>query len=195
MNSTKITQPDETTLTLWIDGELEGDALQRVEAWALENPEMIAQRDSIQAMSGNIKQHMPSSIEPPYPDFFNQHILRHIGDEIPAGERSQKKSGFWRWFAMPVAACAMAVCFYMGTQVVEVSDSAPPLTVAQVSPVYTPDGAVSANVFRSENATVIVLEGLADIPDDLEMVGASSERGPRLKSGSGAVFVNTEMTF
>ncbi len=193
MNSTNITQPDETTLTLWIDGELEGEALQGVEAWALENPEIIAERDAIQAMNANIKEHVPSSIEPPYPDFFNQHILRHIGDEAATAERSQQKSGFWRWFATPAAACVMAVCFYMGTQVGEVADSAPPLTVTQVPPVYTPDGAVSANIFSSENATVIVLEGLDDIPDDLEMVGISSERGTR--SSSGAVLVNTEMTF
>ena len=53
---------------------------------------------------------------------------------------------------------------------------------------------MSANIFSSDDngATVIVLEGLEDIPDDFEIVG-----GPRHRGGasSRAVMVNTEMIF
>lgn len=190
------TQPDETTLTLWMEGELEGDELTRIEAWAQDQPEILAERDAVQAMSADIRGNIPASIEPPYSDFFNQRILRHINDAvIPAAAEQQKGSffqPFGRWLAIPVAAGVMVVCFYMGTQVGEGPDpTAPVYTVSAAPTVYTPDGGVSGAMFNSEDAgaTVIVLEGLEDIPDDLEMVGAPSN--PR----SGAVMVNTELVF
>ncbi|MEJ6702251.1 MAG: hypothetical protein QNL01_14950 [Akkermansiaceae bacterium] len=192
------TKPDETTLTLWMDGELEGDELTRIEAWAQDHPEILAERDAVQAMSANIRGNIPASIEPPYPKFFNQHILRHIDDEvIPAAIEQQKGSffqQFGRWLAIPVAAGAMAVCFYLGTQAGEGPDPTTPVyTVSATPTVYTPDGGVSGAMFDSEDAgaTVIVLEGLEDIPDDLEMVGEPSSQRP----GSGAVMVNTELVF
>lgn len=186
-----IKQPDETTLTLWIDGDLEGEELHRVEAWAQDHPELLAERDAIRAMNTSIRDNVPASVEPPYADFFNQRILRHIEDEQrkPAPARpARKNSGFWRWFAVPVAAAAMALCFYLGTRVSEPTTiTTPNNTIATVSTVYTPDGDVSSAMFRSEDAgaTVIVLEGLADIPDDLEMVGSPH------KDSSGTVMVST----
>ncbi len=76
--------PDEATLTLWMDGELDGDELTKMEAWAQEHPEVLAERDAMQAMNAEIKAAVPASLEPPYADFFNQRILRHIHDEMPA---------------------------------------------------------------------------------------------------------------
>jgi len=176
--------PDEATLTLWMDGELEGDALARVEAWAKDHPELLAQRDAVRAMSESIKSHVPVSVEPPYPDFFNQRIMRHIEEESAAGGASSKGDGglSWRglvgrWAAIPVAAGAMLLCFYLGLQLGD-RPVLPARTVA-VSPqplIYTPDGDVSAEIFNSEDgqATVIVLDGLEDIPDDFDIVGVST---------------------
>ena len=76
--------PDEATLTLWMDGELDGDELMRVESWAQEHPEILAQRDAVRAMNASIRDHVPASVEPPYADFFNQRILRHIHEESAA---------------------------------------------------------------------------------------------------------------
>lgn len=182
-------EPDETTLTLWIDGELEGEELRRVEAWAQEHPELLAERDAIRAMNADIREAIPASVEPPYADFFNQRILRHIEeeqrDQTPASAPKSKRN-FWQWLAVPAAAAAMALCFYMGTRVAEPASVTSP-SLATVSSVYTPDGDVKANMFRADNAdaTVIVLEGLEDIPDDMEMVG-----GPQ-KEDAGAVMVST----
>lgn len=196
------TQPDETTLTLWMDGELEGEELTRIEAWAQDHPEILAERDAVQRMSASIKENVAASVEPPYADFFNQRILRQINEEtVSSVDRVEQKSSFWqqfgRWLVAPVAVGAMLICFYMGTQVGEMP--APhsmnnTYSVSTIPTVYTPDGGVSAAMFKSEDAgaTVIVLEGLEDIPDDLEMVGEPS----RKHSGrSGGVMVNTEMTF
>lgn len=186
-------QPDETTITLWIDGELEGEDLRRVEAWAQDHPELLAERDAIRAMSADIREAVPASTEPPYADFFNQRILRHIEDEqhvrVLTSSTGTTRS-FWQWFAVPAAAAAMLLCFYMGMRVSEpTSHASPPVVaVSTVSTVYTPDGDVSADLFRAEDAdaTVIVLTGLEDIPDDVEMVG-----GPAMDKESDAVMVST----
>ena len=94
------TKPDETTLTLWMDGELEGDELTRIEAWAQDHPEILAERDAVQAMSANIRGNIPASIEPPYPKFFNQHILRHIDDEVIPAAIEQQKGSFFQQFGV-----------------------------------------------------------------------------------------------
>lgn len=181
-------QPDETTLTRWIDGELEGEELRRVEAYAAEHPGLLAERDAIRAMNAGIRENVPASVEPPYADFFNQRILRHIeaeqAREAPAPAAGSRR-GLWQWFAVPAAAAAMALCFYLGTRVSEPATivAAPAKPAAAVPTVYTPDGGVEADMFRAEDAgaTVIVLKGLEDIPDDLEMVG---EPGPRTQDAA-----------
>ena len=180
------TKPKDITLTQWMDGELEGEELHSVEAWAQEHPELLKERDAVHAMSMSIREHVEADVEPPYPDFFNQKILRAIEEEEVAVVTQEEKGvrGFWQWLtapiAIPVAMVAMVLCFYLGTQV----DNHPsaydgPSMVAvptSAGSVYTPDGAVSAVIFKSDKAeaTVIVLEGLNDIPDDLEMAGGPS---------------------
>lgn len=174
------TYPDETTLTLWMDGELEGEDLQRMEAWAQEHPELLAERDAIQALSQNMQQNLPASVEPPYPDFFNERIQRAIQEETaPVTAPTQSSGGFWKWLAAPLAAGAMAVCFYLGTQVAPTGTN-PMQNTSVASTVYTPDNSVEANIFVANNqeATVIVLEGLEDIPDDLDMVGSPYDQNP-----------------
>lgn len=171
------TPPDETTLTLWMDGLLEGEELQQMEAWAQQHPELLAEREAIQSMCQDIKSTVPNSVEPPYPDFFNQRIMNAIKEETPAPTHAVEKNsnGFWKWLAAPLAAGAMALCFYLGTQAStpEVSTANHTATLAAPT-VYTPDNGVQANIFVDDTqaATVIVIEGLQDIPDDLGMAGS-----------------------
>lgn len=187
------TPPDETTLTLWMDGQLEGEDLQHMEAWAQQHPELLAERDAIQAMSQNIKDAVPNSVEPQYPDFFNQRIMNAIQETSTPAPAAQKSSGsFWRWLAAPLAAGAMALCFYLGTQVSTQDTGAAGQSLATVSPtVYTPDSGVQADIFvdTEQAATVIVIEGLQDIPDDLEMAG-----GPRIDDPN-KVMVSSEHVY
>lgn len=198
--------PDETLLTLWMDGELDGDELAQVESWAQQHPELLAQRDAVQTMSDHIRTNMPASVEPPYADFFNQRIMRHIDEDLAAAsinKESGQNSSIWhqfggkfgRWLALPAAAAAMALCFYLGTQVGEETGQAPAAVVANVpSTIYTPDGDVRADMFSSKDggATVIVLEGLEDIPDDFEIAGSPHESH---SDHYGAVMVSTETIF
>ncbi len=198
------TKPDDITLTQWMDGELDGDELIRVEAWVQGHPELLAERDAEQAMSASIREHVVGSEEPPYPDFFNQRILRAIKEDQRAEQQAVSTNvgqtssrGFWQWVLAPMAAGAMAVCFYLGTQVggdTPAASGVDPVAIVQVEApsVYTPDGAVRADMFKSDDAEsmVIVLEGLDDLPDDLEMAGGPTSR-PTTGS-SDAMMISTE---
>lgn len=194
------TNPDENTLTQWMDGELEGGELQRIETWAKEHPELLAERDAIQALSSNLREHIADSVEPPSPDFFNQRILRTIREDQKATVKPPPSSSWrwWQWLSAPLATGAMAICFYSGIQVGQTpTDMELPVTIIHTTPdsiIYTPDGTVRAAMFNTSDAkaTVIVLEGLDKLPDDLEMAGEP----PSHPSGSMMIHSNgSEYTY
>ncbi len=197
--------PDPADLTLWIDGELDGDELARVEAWVKDHPEYIAEREAVHAMQSEIRANIPASVDPPHADFFNQRILRAIENERLDGPEREVELGFGslsavagkfgRWLALPTAAVAMLLCFYMGTQVSQVSDPVAPIVKVSAKPaIYMPDGNVRANILSPDHtgATVIVLEGLEDIPDDFELVGEPQHSG---SASTQAVTVSRELIF
>lgn len=174
--------PSEEQLTRWMDNELTGDELARMELWAQDHPEFQAEYDAVQAMRSDIRANIPASVEPPYSEFFNQRILRAIEDDQLAASKNQAQDGnHWmawllnnKWMALPTAAAAMALCFYLGMQVNDRPQELAPMAAMLTKPViYTPDGDIKAEVFSSNDngATVIVLDGLDDIPDELEIAG------------------------
>ncbi|MEY4569201.1 MAG: hypothetical protein RLZZ398_640 [Verrucomicrobiota bacterium] len=193
------TNPDEVTLALWLDDELAGADHAAVEAWALTQPERLASREKIRRWRATMATAIPASEEPPYPDFFNSRVLQAIREPVPA---TKTPSFFWKSWLMPVAVCAgMALTFWAGTQ----ATSPPEYDVAgapkaiPVDPVlYTPENGVAAEWFasKSASATVIVLNGVAAIPDSTDFSQtvnvpvereidstASLEVNPELKTG------------
>ena len=195
--------PSEEQLTRWMDDELEGDELARMESWAKEHPEFQAEYDAVQAMRSDIRANIPASVEPPSGDFFNQRILRAIeNDQLAAKKHPAQQGNQWmawllnnKWLALPSAAAAMALCFYLGMQVNDKPQRLAPMAMMPTKPmIYTPDGDIKANVFSTTDngATVIVLEGLDDIPDELEIAG---EPYPRAEQSSDIAMVNAGMIF
>lgn len=164
------TNPDEATLALWLDDELAGADHASVEAWALTRPEHLAAREEVRRWRATIASAIPASEEPPYPDFFNSRVLQAIREQTPAAAPAAKSVSWKSWF-MPAAACAgMVLTFWVGTK----TRSTPEYDVAgapkaiPVEPiVYTPENGVNAEWFASKeaSATVIVLKGVAAIPD------------------------------
>lgn len=195
--------PSEEQLTRWMDDELEGDELARMESWAQDRPEFQAERDAVRAMRSEIRANIPASVEPPYREFFNQRILRAIENDQLAANKAQARHGnHWmawllnnKWMALPTAAAAMAMCFYLGMQVNDQPQALIPTAAISTQPViYTPDGDIKANIFSptDNGATVIVLEGLDDIPDELEIAG---EPYPRETGQSSIAMVKAGMSF
>lgn len=164
------TNPDEATLALWLDDELAGADLAAVEAWALTRPEQLAAREEIRRWRATVASAMPASEEPPYPDFFNSRVLQAIREPAPAAGPAVKSIS-WKSWCMPMAACAgMALTFWAGTKATtppEYDVAGAPKAIPVEPVVYTPEIGVNAEWFASKeaSATVIVLKGVAAIPD------------------------------
>ncbi len=168
------TNPDETTLALWLDDELTGEDLAAVEVWAAGHPDQLAARDEIRQWQTMISTAVPAVEEPPYPDFFNSRVLQGIRDSAP--KTVPKRPSVFRHWLMPLAACAgMVLAFWIGKEshhpVAPVYNVAGAPRAIPVDPLlYTPEKGVKAEWFSSDRATaaVIVLNGVAAIPDSTD---------------------------
>lgn len=182
------TNPDDTTLALWLEDELEGDALAAMEAACADKPELLAQRAEHRAWKEWITRSVPRGEEPPYGEFFNARVLRGIGRAQEERESAPAKPGggtSWRTWFMPAAAAAgMVLAFQLGSRtrpvapdVVEIDVSNAPRAIIVEPILYTPEKGVKARWFNSPEADafVIVLEGVPAIPDTVDFEKSLSQ--------------------
>jgi hypothetical protein len=182
------TTPDDVMLALWLDDELEGDEFALVEAWAADKPEQLAAREENRRWRKQFAALVPASEEPPYPDFFNSRIRRAITETAQVETVAQvRKVSWWRaaWWMPTAAVAGMALTFWLGTRVTPPQTASPvvvtPTPVPAISPaLYTPDVEVKADYFSSAKAgaTVIVLDGVAAIPDDMDFIHTAAVETP-----------------
>lgn len=166
------TNPDETQLALWLDDELSGEELAAFDAGIGSQPEQQAARAEVRRWREMVATALEPSVEPPYPEFFNLRVARAIRAqaEEPAVVARQRLS--WASLMIPLAACAgMVLAFWLGANshrgAAEVDVAGAPRAIPVEPLVYTPENGVIAERFASKKAgaTVIVLNGVAAIPD------------------------------
>ncbi len=185
------TNPDDTTLALWLDDELEGDELSRVEAWAAEHPEQLAAREEVRRWRRMISASIPAAEEPPAAEFFNERIQHAIRESTHASGHAHRIARTWSHLWMPLAACAgMVLAFWLGMsthqKTVEITNHGNP--DATLPNLYTPLQGVEAESFTSASAaaTVIVLTGIDAIPDSVDFSAtAASQRWREIDSTAG----------
>lgn len=180
--------PDEETLARWVDDELDAASTATVDAWASAQPEWLARREQARRLTPILRGTLPAAEEPPYADFFNARINREIAREAvpiaPAAPVIAPAAGFWNWFLPATAVAGMALCFWVGTRVGPAPAAAvagPELTAVDAVPVvYTPEKGVKAAYYSSSpaDAMVIVLDGVAAIPDSFEIPETASVDEP-----------------
>jgi hypothetical protein len=171
------TNPDDTKLALWLDDELTGSELAEMNAWAAAHPEHLKAQLELRKFRETLSQNIPSSEEPPYPDFFLSRINQGIREiEMSSTPTAKTIHGsLWRAWLMPLAACAgMVLAFVIGRQ-----SGAKPQPIVVENPtetliaplVYAPEDGVYAEwVPAAKNkATVILLRGVTAIPDSTDL--------------------------
>jgi hypothetical protein len=166
------TNPDETKLALWLEDELKGEELAAFEQWVAGQPEHHAAREEARRWRSMMAAAVPASEEPPYPEFFNHRVTRAIREEPPVPAVPAKRGFHWQSFFMPLAACAgMVLAFWLGGKnaslTPEIDVAGAPRAIPVEPILYTPEKGVDAEWFTSSkaSATVIVLNGVAAIPD------------------------------
>lgn len=161
------TNPDNQTLMLWLEDELHGEELAQVEAWVQGQPDWLAKREASRQWRGQLRRAIPAAEEPPYPDFFQSKLLRAIEQSNPTQKAlAPQTTPSWKKWWMPVsAAAAMVLCFFGGTLF---GDKRSPQNGLVI---YTPEEGVKAEFFETSpsEGTVIVLNGVAAIPDTFEV--------------------------
>ena len=165
--------PDEEVLGRWLEDELTGTEREQVEAWVAENPEWLEWREETRSWKSTLRAALPVEEEPPAAEFFDARLSRLVREEagvpkesVPAASRSEARTSTW-W--VPVAAAAgMAFCFWAGMRL---ATGEGPAASGTMPLVYTPEQGVEAEVFQSDgaNGVVIVLDGVAAIPDSFEI--------------------------
>jgi len=167
-------QPDIDILNQWFSGELEGELLSQVESWANENPE-LAESMATEFMQPVVElEHLYQPDDVPYPDFFNKKLEQQIFVQEASLEEAAVIGSKPRWMQRlswlfaPVALAAMALCFYLGTQYSSGPSSVPVMASTRVEPllIYVPSESVKVEVIESEDASMIVLDGLEPFSDD-----------------------------
>jgi hypothetical protein len=132
----------------------------------------------LKTVSGLIKNHLKMERAVPNADFFNSQIMDRVAAEQRAGERTRARSGasWLGWFFRPWALAGMTAAIALGVFAFnEIFDS--PKT--EVVNTFTPDPSVkaSSSYNKDADATILKLDGLAEMPDDhdLSILRARSE--------------------
>jgi hypothetical protein len=167
------TTPDEVLLALWLDDELQGEELAKVESWASTQPDQIAAREEIRAWRKTMATALPAVEEPPYPDFFNSRITKEIRamQASPEPSAPAARPSIWRWLFPATAFAGMAFAFWVGTKTQPDGGSILANGGEQgSSPIwYTPEQGVDAQwVKGAGTSTVILLNGVNAIPDSMD---------------------------
>ena len=123
----------EELLTRWMDDALSNEELRELEPILAEHPELQREREEFHAMRADLKAALPAEEEPPYPDFFNSHLERHIeglsrGGEVEAKEEKSGLRRLWTWWMAPAATAALVVAFVAGMK--SVNQNGPGLIAA-----------------------------------------------------------------
>jgi anti-sigma factor RsiW len=168
----------DATLTRWIDGALTSAERAEFESMLTDPGQRRSadlEKQVIESLRSLLREHVPASVEPPYPDFFNSQVLKRIRDE-QLQALSRKQTGNWfewlrrAWFpALSAAAAVITVLAFVnirreptGTRVISV-----------FSP--EPDAVATAVAAPDAGAVIIDVQGLETYPSDRQVVGRSTD--------------------
>lgn len=179
----------EEDLLRWADGLLKDERLEAVNKHLQTQPALRAELENSRLVGAALREEIPAHIEPPYHDFFNTRIMRAVRDEQMSqyAEISAKPSLFekLRWLVLPITAGALALAFVAGMNMSPVASGGPkPLArieSAEEQPsVYLPSTSLQANVVAGvdRDVNLIVLDGLKDIPDDVNFSLSTVDEKP-----------------
>lgn len=190
-------KPSEELITKWMDGELEGRQLAEVEAYAAHHPELEEERAWLQSTRQGLREVFVADAKVPHEEFFLSRIRHEIemsgeteeplkqsssSDSVVgiAEKKAARGGGGWRrrWL-MPLgaAAAALVVGWVIGVQGPkdETAVLAKGKGTGGEGVVYAPSLAVNAELIDSDSATIIVLDGLAELPATNNLVDAGLE--------------------
>jgi len=162
------TPPEDTDLLRWLDDEMTPLERERFAARLSVEPALRREAEALQTLSRSLREHLPSEMAVPHADFFNSQIQVRLARETPGTERRRGAGAWLAWFRLPRLAVAAALVLLTAVLV-----RPPAGSDSRVLATYTPDPGVHASTHFSEaaEATVLLLEGLEEMPAERPLVG------------------------
>ena len=165
----------------WIDQTLEPEEEASMAAALAEEPALAKEMEDVRALGDLLRAEVPASVEPPHPDFFNHLIVSKVEREMRLGAQKPAKKAWWARLGyawMPASALTAVLAFFAGAKM---SSSPEQQVIALSTPpsspqVYTIGEDYEAQVIADEGGQVevIVMSGLADLRDDLDLTASFS---------------------
>lgn len=175
----------------WLDGEMPADERAAFEQTLASDPGLQAEVDSARHLSQLLKQELPAEMKIPHADFFNSQIQVRLAQMDQAERRTAPaaKSGWLEWLRTPWligAAAAVVAMLMLRTEGPKASSQSDTLVMST----YAPNPGVVVNTFHSveAEATVLMLEGLEELPADRKVVGWHLDSGRADPASASTVF-------
>jgi len=164
-------------LIRWLDGEMNASELARFTARLESDPALKAEAEFMQRMSQDVRTSLPAEMPVPFGDFFNSQIQVRIAQEDSSTQRAGARSSWLDWFQLPGFATITAVVAAMLIAVAMILQQ-PPSSDSLVLSTYAPNQTIQVSSFHSSDAhaTVLMLDGLEEVPADRKIVGYQIER-------------------
>lgn len=162
------TPPEDTDLLRWLDDEMTPLERERFAARLTVEPALRREAESLQALGRSLREHLPREMAVPHADFFNRQIQVRLARETTETGRRRRGLSWPAWLRLPRLAVAAALLI-AGLILLRL----PSGTDSRVLATYTPDPGVHASSHFSEaaEATVLLLDGLEEMPADRSLVG------------------------
>lgn len=168
------TPTEDHDLLRWLDGEMSAAEKATFEARLTADPALKAEAELMQRLSADLRTHLPAEMPVPYADFFNSQIQVRLSQDENQQLSAPAAEGWFGWLRKPWLTPAFAAAAIAMAALTMWQNGAPSEgTNSLVNSIYVPNSAVQARAFHSDEAqaTVLMLDGLEEMPADRKIVG------------------------
>jgi anti-sigma-K factor RskA len=173
------TPTEDHDLLRWLDGEMSAAEKAAFESRLAADPALKAEAELMQRLSADLRTHLPAEMPVPYADFFNSQIQVRLAQDENQQLSAPAAEGWFGWLRKPWLTPAFAAAAIAMAALTMWQNGAPSEgTDSLVNSIYVPNSAVKARSFHSDEAqaTVLMLDGLEEMPADRKIVGFNIDR-------------------
>jgi anti-sigma factor RsiW len=168
------TPTEDHDLLRWLDGEMSAAEKAAFESRLTADPALKAEAELMQRLSADLRTHLPAEMAVPYADFFNSQIQVRLAQEENQQLPAPAAEGWFGWLRKPWLTPAFAAAAIAMAALTMWQNGSPSVAAdSLVHSIYVPNSAVQARAFHSAEAqaTVLMLDGLEEMPADRKIVG------------------------
>ncbi|MDB4353862.1 hypothetical protein N9Z02_01020 [Akkermansiaceae bacterium] len=164
-----------------VDNLLNTDEKSQLDALLSADPDLVSELEKMRVINSQVRNEIPSSVEPPYADFFNNQLMRKVELDKAARRPKEKAKKWWqglKWAWAPAGAMALTLAFLAGQRLSPGGDvQGAAVASSNLPSVYFSEDSLGAEIVADAdgNVSAIVVSGLTALSDDGNFAGIVSE--------------------